>query len=196
MSKCPGSLPQVQIPRPFHDTLVMPPYGRTPCKGHLWPVFDMKLKSYMETWKLQELGQCQSEKRQPIHTWALLCPQLFLQDLRNTWDMTIITLKIHFEQELPPGVLGDLAAGGLLTQSLGAESINIPAEVASSNFLRLPHLVHKKPFSFLASKSTHGFFCLNQYLVCFRSVCFYYPRGKMKVVFYSLSVLKKVWLCK
>lgn len=88
MSKCPGSLPQVQTPRQFHDTLVMPPYGRTPCKDHLWPVFDMKLKSYMETWKLQELGQCQSEKRQPRHTWALLCPQLFFyrtSGIHETW---------------------------------------------------------------------------------------------------------------
>lgn len=172
------------------------PYGRTPCKDHLWPVFDMKLKSYMETWKLQELGQCQSEKLQPRHTWALLSPQLFFTDLRDTWDITVITLKIHFEQELPLGVFGDLAAARI-TNAVSRCWVNKHSCWSGVlQFLETSTLVCKEPFSFLASKSTHGFFCLNQYLVCFRSVCFYYPRGKMKGVFYSLSVLKRVWLSK
>lgn len=109
MSKCPGSLPQVQTPRQFHDTLVMPPYGRTPCKDHLWPVFDMKLKSYMETWKLQELGQCQSEKRQPRHTWALLCPQLFFTGPQGYMRHDHHHLKDSFWARAPPGCIRRLS---------------------------------------------------------------------------------------
>lgn len=101
MSKCPGSLPQIQTPRWFHDALLMPLMAGHPAKVTCIRYEIKKFHGDLETAGTGSVSEWEVAAKtylsSPFST-------AFVTDLRDTWDITIITLKIHFEQELPPPI--------------------------------------------------------------------------------------------